>query len=281
MNLKNKELELEVNYLNEVIDDVQTRLNKLESDYHIKLNENQTMSAELSTVSDQLTSLEKEKKRLGQVNETLMEQVHREENKVNQLNKIRLELQETVASMEECVQKERKDKVELSHKLQNQQAEFKETQLAFERLKNAQSTMEEQLRRKDGEISCLTELNEEREEKLGSLEKQIKSMAESLSEVENQYELEHAAKVKIDKQRKELTLELEELTRRMEGACDATTMQVELNAKYEKDLERARHEMEAMGVQHQKAMASAVRKSQETVAGLVDEMDLLQKEKIK
>ena len=121
--------------MTEVIDDVQPRLNKLESDFHAKLSENQKLALELCSAGEQLACAEKEKRRFEQANGSLVEQAQREENKVNQLHKARLELQQSLAGMEESVQRERKEKAELGQLVHRQQVQCKEQETAIEMLK--------------------------------------------------------------------------------------------------------------------------------------------------
>ena len=141
--------------------------------------------------------------------------------------------------------------------------------------------MEETISRKHEEISSLAEMNGEKEARLGALDRHVKELAQALGRVEAQCEQELAAKLRAERQRRELGAALDELTARMQGACDATAMQAELNVKYERDLREVRREMELGGQQHQRAMASAIKRGQEVVEGLVGEVELLQKERAK
>lgn len=122
---------MEVNYLTDVIDDLQPRLSKVEADLQVKNNENQKLSTELLQTEDALANLSKEKKRIDQTNVKLMEQVHHEENKNIQLNKVRLELQRELALAEDGLQKGIREKAELNQSVKRQENELKTTQVRY------------------------------------------------------------------------------------------------------------------------------------------------------
>ena len=98
LSLKKKEQELEVKYLNDVISDLQPRLNKFETELHSKNSENEFLQSDLSQKEDYIQSLEKEKKRTNDMCEKLMIQLHEEEDKSSELYKARLELKDSLIS---------------------------------------------------------------------------------------------------------------------------------------------------------------------------------------
>ena len=59
-----------------------------------------------------------------------------------------------------------------------------------------------------------------------------------IEEHEEELEAERQARAKAERQRSDLTKELEELGERLEESCGATTAQVELNKKREMEVQR-------------------------------------------
>ena len=64
------------------------------------------------------------------------------------------------------------------------------------------------------------------------------SISGHIEEHEEELEAERQARAKAERQRSDLTKELEELGERLEESCGATTAQVELNKKREMEVQR-------------------------------------------
>lgn len=223
----------------------------------------------------------KEKKRVEQSNEKLIEQLHQEEDKTNQLNKFKAQLQLELATAEESIEKEKREKAEQSRVIQKQTGDFKAAQDSIEQLTNVNFTMEDSIRKKDNEIASLTAVCTQKDNELVILEKRSKELSNNLSEIQNQFEFENMAKLKSEKQRKELTVELDSLYKKMQGACDATTIQVELNMKYEQDLKKMKQEMDGMQKHFQMTNSQLVKKNQDSCNDFNEQINFLAKEKSK
>lgn len=85
----------------------------------------------------------------------------------------------------------------------------------------------------------------------------------------------------MEKQRSDLSRELEEITERLEEAGGASAAQAELNKKREAEIQRLRHELEESTLQHE-SIAVALRKKQaDSVVELGDQIENLQRVKQK
>lgn len=100
-----------------------------------------------------------------------------------------------------------------------------------------------------------------------------------IEELEEELEAERAARVKSDKQRSDVSRELEELSERLEEAGGATAAQIEMNKKREADFLKMRRDLEEASLHHETTMAMLRRKHADTVAEMGEQMDNLQRVK--
>ncbi|MEQ2194266.1 hypothetical protein XENOCAPTIV_026455, partial [Xenoophorus captivus] len=99
--------------------------------------------------------------------------------------------------------------------------------------------------------------------------------------LEEEIEAERAARAKVEKQRADLSRELEEISERLEEAGGATAAQIEMNKKREAEFQKLRRDLEEATLQHE-ATAAALRKKQaDSVAELGEQIDNLQRVKQK
>ena len=102
-----------------------------------------------------------------------------------------------------------------------------------------------------------------------------------IEELEEEIEAERAARAKVEKQRSDLSRELEEISERLEEAGGATAAQIEMNKKREAEFQKLRRDLEESTLQHE-ATAAALRKKQaDSVAELGEQIDNLQRVKQK
>ncbi len=72
-----------------------------------------------------------------------------------------------------------------------------------------------------------------------------------VEELEEELEAERAARAKVEKQRADLSRELEEISERLEEAGGATAAQIEMNKKREAELHKLRRDLEESTLQHE------------------------------
>jgi hypothetical protein len=100
-----------------------------------------------------------------------------------------------------------------------------------------------------------------------------------LSELEEECESERQLKSKAEKQRAELSRELDELSERLEEAGGANCAQLDLNRRREAELAKLRVDLEEANVQHEITAAQLRKKHQDAVAEMADQIDQLNKGK--
>ena len=99
--------------------------------------------------------------------------------------------------------------------------------------------------------------------------------------MEEEIEAEHTVRAKIEKQRSDLSRELEEISERLEEAGGATSAQIEMNKKREAEFQKMRRDLEEATLQHEATAATLRKKHADTVAELGEQIDNLQRVKQK
>ncbi|KAL0198477.1 hypothetical protein M9458_007017, partial [Cirrhinus mrigala] len=100
-------------------------------------------------------------------------------------------------------------------------------------------------------------------------------------ELEEEIEAERAARAKVDKQRADLSRELEEISERLEEAGGATAAQAEMNKKREIEFMKLRRSLEEANLQHEATAATLRKKHADSMAELREQLDNLQRIKQK
>ena len=94
-------------------------------------------------------------------------------------------------------------------------------------------------------------------------------------------EAEHTLRGKIEKQRTDLSRELEEIRELLEEASGATSVQIEMNKKREAEFQKLRQDLEEATLQHEATTATLRKKHADSVAELGEQIDNLQRVKQK
>ena len=87
--------------------------------------------------------------------------------------------------------------------------------------------------------------------------------------------------LQLEKQKNDLSRELEELGDRLEEQGGATAVQTDLSRKREAELTQLRSEMERQAEEHEKAMSDIRKKHTTTVGDLEEQLESLKKAKSK
>ena len=102
-----------------------------------------------------------------------------------------------------------------------------------------------------------------------------------MSEAEEEIEMQRQARSKAEKQRGDLSRELDEISQKLDEAGGATAAQLEINKKREAELAKLRQDLEAANIQHESSANLLKKKHQEAVGEMSVQIDQLQKVKNK
>lgn len=107
------------------------------------------------------------------------------------------------------------------------------------------------------------------------------SLQARIEELEQEIEAERSARAKVEKQRSDLSRQLDEISERLEEAGGATAAQAELHKKREAEFQRLRRDLEESTLQHESIAATLRKRHADSVAELSDQIENLQKIKQK
>lgn len=98
-----------------------------------------------------------------------------------------------------------------------------------------------------------------------------------IEELEEEIEAERSTRAKVEKQRCDLSRELEEVSERLEEAGGATAAQVEMNKKREAEFQKLRRDLEESSLQHEATTAALRKKHADSTAELGEQLDNIQR----
>uniref|UniRef100_A0A3P9C5K7 Myosin heavy chain, fast skeletal muscle n=1 Tax=Maylandia zebra TaxID=106582 RepID=A0A3P9C5K7_9CICH len=258
---KKRKLEDECSELKKDIDDLELTLAKVEKEKHATENKVKNLTEELAAQDESIAKLSKEKKALQEAHQQVLDDLQAEEDKVNSLTKAKTKLEQQVDDLEGSLEQEKKLRMDLERAKRKLEGDLKLAQETIMDLENDKQQSDEKIKKKDFEISQLLKV--------------------FTIELEEEIEAERAARAKVEKQRSDLSRELEEISERLEEAGGATAAQIEMNKKREAEFQKLRRDLEEATLQHE-ATAAALRKKQaDSVAELGEQIDNLQRVKQK
>uniref|UniRef100_A0A673YVY3 Myosin heavy chain, fast skeletal muscle-like n=1 Tax=Salmo trutta TaxID=8032 RepID=A0A673YVY3_SALTR len=241
-----------------------------------RLEDEEEMNAELTAkkrkLEDECSELKKDIDDLELTLAKVEKEKHATENKVKNLT-------EEMASMDESVAKLTKEKKALQEAHQQTLDDLQAEEDKVNTLTKAKTKLEQQVDDLEGSLEQEKKLRMDLERAKRKLEGDLKLAR--IEELEEEIEAERAARAKVEKQRADLSRELEEISERLEEAGGATAAQIEMNKKREAEFQKLRRDLEESTLQHE-ATAAALRKKQaDSVAELGEQIDNLQRVKQK
>lgn len=226
-----------------------------------------------------LISFQKDKKRLEEVNIKTLEALTSEEDKSRQLTKIKSKLESTCDELEENLERERKGRSDIDRVRRKLETDLKQSQCVVDELDSMRKDLEAAVKRKDLEIVALSVKWDDEHELLCQSQKKVKELHNRTVEIEEEVDIERQGRVRADKQRADLSRELDELNQKLEEAGGVTYAQVELNKKREAELAKLRIDLEEANVQHETSAAQLKKKHQDAVGEMGMQIETLQKMK--
>ncbi|KAG8128965.1 hypothetical protein E2320_016371 [Naja naja] len=263
---KKRKLEDECSELKKDIDDLELTLAKVEKEKHATENKVKNLTEEMAVLDETIVKLTKEKKALQEAHQQALDDLQAEEDKVNTLTKAKAKLEQQVDDLEGSLEQEKKIRMDLERAKRKLEGDLKLAQESIMDLENDKLQLEEKLKKKDFEYSQLQSKNEDEQ---------------TLKELEEEIESERATRAKAEKQRADLSRELEEISERLEEAGGATSAQIELNKKREMEFQKMRRDLEESALQHEATVAALRKKHADSTAELGEQIDNLQRVKQK
>merc|ERR1712201_13873 len=112
-------------------------------------------------------------------------------------------------------------------------------------------------------------------------QKTVKELQGRVEVLEEELEAERQARAKAERQRSDMTREIEQLGERYDEASGATVAQVELNKKREAEIVKLRKDVEEANISAESILSNMKRKQGDAVLEMTEQIDALQKMKAK
>uniref|UniRef100_A0A8C5MP57 Myosin heavy chain 8 n=1 Tax=Leptobrachium leishanense TaxID=445787 RepID=A0A8C5MP57_9ANUR len=264
---KKRKLEDECSELKKDIDDLELTLAKVEKEKHATENKVKNLTEEMAVLDENVAKLTKEKKALQEAHQQTLDDLQAEEDKVNTLTKAKTKLEQQVDDLEGSLEQEKKLRMDLERAKRKLEGDLKLAQESTMDLENDRQQLDEKVKKKEFEINQLQSKIEDEQ----ALDNVIFST----------FQAERAARAKAEKQRADLSRELEEISERLEEAGGATSAQVELNKKREAEFQKMRRDLEEATLQHEATASTLRKKHADSAAELGEQIDNLQRVKQK
>ncbi|MCJ8744151.1 hypothetical protein PDJAM_G00115400 [Pangasius djambal] len=231
---KKRKLEDECSELKKDIDDLELTLAKVEKEKHATENKVKNLTEEMTSQDESIAKLTKEKKALQEAHQQTLDDLQAEEDKVNTLTKSKTKLEQQVDDLEGSLEQEKKLRMDLERAKRKLEGDLKLAQENIMDLENDKQQSEEKIKKKDFETSQLLSKIEDEQSLSAQLQKKIKELlheataaalrkkqADSVAELGEQIDNLQRVKQKLEKEKSEYKMEIDDLSSNMEAVAKA------------------------------------------------------------
>merc|ERR1719300_1020793 len=234
------------------LEDVELAILKVEQEKGNRDHTIKVLQDEVAEQDEVINKLNKEKKHLSGAQAKSSEDLASAEEKVAHLMQVKSQLQSTLDQLEGSVDKEKKARATLEKQKRKVEGD----------LKMAQDTVAD-LERAKREIEAV----------IANKEKNNQMLSVKLDDEQ--------ARAQAERQRSDLSREIEQLGSRLDEASGATVAQVELNKKREAEIVKLRKDVEETNISNESVLTNMKRKQGDAVLEMSEQIDALQKMKAK
>merc|ERR1711942_487456 len=216
--------------------EVELAILKVEQD---KGNRDHTIKVLQSEVAEQdevINKLNKEKKHLSATQAKSSEDLVAAEEKVAHLMSIKSQLQSTLDQLDSGLDKEKKSRAALEKQKRKVEGDLKMAQDAVADLERAKREIETVIASKEKNNQMLSAKLDDEQSLVAKAQKNIKELQGRVEATEEELEAERQARAQAERQRSDLSREIDQLGTRLDEAGGATVAHVELNKKREAEI---------------------------------------------
>merc|ERR1719315_778725 len=235
------------------IEDIELAITKVEQEKNNRDHTIKVLQDEVSEQDEVINKLNKEKKHLSATQAKSSEDLAAAEEKVAHLMSVKSQLESTLDQLDSGLDKEKKSRAALEKQKRKVEGDLKMAQDA---------------------VADLERAKREIETVIASKEKNNQMLAAKL-------EAERQARAQAERQRSDLSREIDQLGTRLDEAGGATVAQVELNKKREAEIVKLRKDVEEANISAESVLSNMKRKQGDAVLEMTEQIDALQKMKAK
>merc|ERR1719268_382511 len=249
---------------------------KANRDHTIKV-----LQDEIAEQDEVINKLNKEKKHLSATQAKSSEDLAAAEEKVGHLMSVKSQLESTLDQLEGGLDKEKKARATLEKQKRKVEGDLKMAQDTVADLERTKREIEGVIASKEKNNQMLAAKLDDEQSLVAKAQKNIKELQGRVEATEEELEAERQARGQAERQRSDLSREIDQLGTRLDEAGGATVAQVELNKKRESEIVKLRKDVEEANISAESVFSNMKRKQGDAVLEMTEQIDALQKMKAK
>merc|ERR1712055_755124 len=230
------------------IEDVELAITKVEQEKGNRDHTIKTLQSEVAEQDEVINKLNKEKKHLSATQAKSSEDLAAAEEKVAHLMSVKSQLQSTLDQLDSGLDKEKKSRAALEKQKRKVEGDLKMAQDAVADLERAKREIETVIASKEKNNQMLAAKLDDEQSLVAKAQKNIKELQGRAKATEEELEAERQARAQAERQRSDLSREIDQLGTRLDEAGGATVAQVELNKKREAEIVKLRKDVEEANI---------------------------------
>merc|ERR1711892_769933 len=263
------------------IEDVELAILKVEQDKGNRDHTIKVLQDEVGEQDEVLNKLNKEKKHLSATQAKSSEDLVAAEEKVAHLMQVKSQLEATLDQLEGGLDKEKKSRSNLEKQKRKIEGDLKMAQDMVADLERGKREVEGLIASKEKNNHDLSAKLDDEQSLVAKAQKNIKELQGRVEGSEEELEAERQARAQAERQRSDLSREIDQLGSRLDEAGGATVAQVELNKKRESEIVKLRKDVEETNISSESVLSNMKRKQGDAVLEMSEQIDALQKMKAK
>merc|ERR1739844_174094 len=260
---------------------LESTMESCEEDKMTKDNQIRTLREEIAHQEELVAKLQKEKRGVAESRQKTEEDIQAMEDKCNHLNKVKAKLEQGLDECEDSLEREKKAKGDVEKLKRKVEGDLKLTQEAVSDLERIRSELTQTIQRKEKELASMSAKIDDEQTLASKYSKQVKELQSRLEELDEELQIERGARGKAEKNRANLSRDIEDLAGKLEEAGNNTATQIELNKKRESELARLKSELDEINISHEGTLAALRQKHNNNMSEMGEQIDSLNKMKAK
>ncbi|XP_051006310.1 myosin-15 [Acomys russatus] len=273
---RGRKLEDECSELKKEIYDLETILAKSEKGKCAAEHKARNLDDEVHSLNEEVIKLTRAVQAAQKAQEQTLEHLHTEEDKVSNMSKANQKLGQQVDALEGDLEQERKARMKCEKEKRKLQGELKMNQEGAENLESSRQQLAEQLRKKELEMGQVNSKVENEKNRVSQLQKMVKELQTHILKLKEELENERTTRAKVERERADLTQDLEDLSKRLEEAGGTSLTQMAITKQQEARFQKLRHDMEETTRHFEATSASLKKRHAESLAELESQVEHLQ-----
>ena len=258
---------------------LESNMQAVEEDRITKDNQIRTLKEEIAHQEDLVAKLQKEKRAVAEARQKTEESIQAKEDKCNHLNKLKSKLEQALDECEDSLEREKKGKTEVEKSKRKVEGDLKLTQEAVSDLERIKTEYNQTIQRKEKEVASMSAKIEDEQTIASKYTKQLKELQSRLEELEDGLSVERQSRAKAEKNRANISRDIEDLAEKCEDAGNNTSIQIELNSKRENDLTKLKAALDESSIAHEGTLAMLRQKHNKSMSDMGEQIDTMNKMK--